>query len=69
MDWIHDNCDKDGEPGITFTSFKHYLNSQDLTCRSTLVALLPSCSVGNSKALAALIGNKVPKDQWEDMIC
>ena len=30
MDWIHENCDKDGEPGITVTSFKHYFNNQIL---------------------------------------
>ena len=30
MDWIHENCDKDGEPGITVTSFKLSLNSQVL---------------------------------------
>eukprot|EP00731_Ephydatia_muelleri_P000932 Em0001g932a len=30
MDWIHKNCDKDGEPGITVTSFKHYINGEVL---------------------------------------
>ena len=30
IDWIHENCDKDGEPGITVTSFKLSLNSQVL---------------------------------------
>ena len=63
VDWIHKNCDKDGEPGITVTSFKHYINGEVYTQPTRVVYgnCSQSCSAGNCKKMFALLGDKVPE--------